>query len=146
MSLVVMGASYKTAPLEARERIAVPEKDLPQALRALAESEGVKEALVLSTCNRTEAYVDAKTDRLGAEALRRFFAERCGSKDGERNASRTGKRTERKAQTPYAAETARTPQALRAAESPVAQTARATSSRIASICTEASMRCSTCSA
>ena len=90
MSLVVMGASYKTAPLEARERIAVPEKDLPQALRALAESEGVKEALVLSTCNRTEAYVDAKTDRLGAEALRRFFAERCGSKGGERNASRTG--------------------------------------------------------
>ncbi len=83
MSLVVMGASYKTAPLTVRERVSVPENSLPQALRTLAESEGVKEALVLSTCNRIEAYVDAKTDRLGAEALRRFFAERCGSEGGE---------------------------------------------------------------
>ena len=78
MSLVTMGASFKSAPIRVRERIAVPAEEVPDALGRLLGYPGVNEALVLSTCNRIEAYVDAKTDRLGADALRAFFSERCG--------------------------------------------------------------------
>lgn len=78
MSIVAMGASYKTAPIEVRERIAVRAEDLAAALDALLAAEDVDEAVVLSTCNRTEVYVDAKTDRSGAEALEAFFRVRLG--------------------------------------------------------------------
>jgi len=40
-----------------RERLAFSEADLPSALRALAATDGVRECLLLSTCNRTEAYL-----------------------------------------------------------------------------------------
>lgn len=73
MSLVVMGASYKSAPMEIREQIAVPEEKQAEALSRLLMANGVKEALLLSTCNRVEVYVDAKTDRLGADAAQAFF-------------------------------------------------------------------------
>ena len=79
MSLVALGASYKSAPIASRERLAVSAGDLFAALASLAAREGVNEAVVLSTCNRVEAYVDAKTDRLGADALIAFFEERTGA-------------------------------------------------------------------
>lgn len=79
MSLVALGASYKSAPIASRERLAVSTGDLFAALASLAAREGVNEAVVLSTCNRVEAYVDAKTDRLGADALIAFFEERTGA-------------------------------------------------------------------
>lgn len=74
MSLVLMGASFKSAPIELRERLAVPEGQTPAAISWLLGREGVQEALVLSTCNRVEAYVDAQTDRLGSDALGGLFS------------------------------------------------------------------------
>jgi len=68
VSLVVMGASYKSAPIEVREHIAISSIEVPDVLAALVEDESIREALVLSTCNRVEVYVDARTDRLGAGA------------------------------------------------------------------------------
>lgn len=79
MSLVIMGTSHKTASIEQRGRAAIPEEDLESALHLLCATPGVKEAVLLSTCNRVEAYVDAKTDRLGADALESFFRERVGA-------------------------------------------------------------------
>ena len=79
MSLVIMGISHKTASIEQRGFAAVPEKDVPDALHMLKEAPGIKEALILSTCNRVEAYVDAKTDRLGVDALEAFFRAHMGS-------------------------------------------------------------------
>jgi glutamyl-tRNA reductase len=78
MSLVIMGASFKSAPITVREKIAVPAAQVPSALVELTANAGVDEALVLSTCNRVEAYVNAKTDRLGSDALEAFFRARCG--------------------------------------------------------------------
>ena len=78
MSLVAMGISHKTAPIDVRQRVAIPESDIPGALISIVNANGVKEALLLSTCNRVEAYVEAKTDRLGANALETFFRERAG--------------------------------------------------------------------
>lgn len=79
MSLVVMGISYKTATIEQRGPAAVPEEQLPAALGRLCDDGSVKGAVLLSTCNRVEAYLDAKTDRLGEDALRSFFASWMGA-------------------------------------------------------------------
>ena len=57
MSLVLLGISHRTAPIEQRERLALPEAALPQALALLAAQPGVREGLILSTCNRVEILV-----------------------------------------------------------------------------------------
>ncbi|MEO6065213.1 MAG: glutamyl-tRNA reductase, partial [Lysobacterales bacterium] len=56
MTLIALGLNHQTAPLELRERVAFPSQDLGSALRALAAQAGVREAAILSTCNRTELY------------------------------------------------------------------------------------------
>jgi glutamyl-tRNA reductase len=69
--LLALGISYKTAPVELRERVALPEGRAASVLRELISTEGVHEAVALSTCNRTELYlavsddVEAETTALG---------------------------------------------------------------------------------
>jgi glutamyl-tRNA reductase len=52
------GLSHATAPVELRERVAVPAKEQPEAVQQLTALEGVGEAVVLSTCNRMEIYAN----------------------------------------------------------------------------------------
>ena len=54
MQLSLVGLNHHTAPIEIRERLHFPEKDIPPALHALRERAGVGEALIFSTCNRVE--------------------------------------------------------------------------------------------
>lgn len=54
--LLVLGVNHRTAPVEVRERLAYQRQELPGALRRLLQREGIGEALLLSTCNRTEVY------------------------------------------------------------------------------------------
>jgi glutamyl-tRNA reductase len=56
MSLVVVGLSHRSAPVEVLERAAVPAVDAGKVLAQLVEREHVVEALLLSTCNRVEVY------------------------------------------------------------------------------------------
>jgi glutamyl-tRNA reductase len=56
MPLVVLGLNHRTAPIEVRERIVFDAPRLPQALAALRALPGIEEALIVSTCNRTELY------------------------------------------------------------------------------------------
>lgn len=58
--LFVIGVSHKTAPLATRERLAVTPDRVPELLDNLLENEGIDEAVLLSTCNRSELYVEAK--------------------------------------------------------------------------------------
>ena len=62
MSLLLLGISHHTAPIEERERLALPEAALPQALKLLAEQAGVREGLILSTCNRVEVLVEGAAE------------------------------------------------------------------------------------
>lgn len=57
MALITLGLSHHLAPVEARERMAFTDADLPAALARLRALPGVAEAAILSTCNRTELYV-----------------------------------------------------------------------------------------
>ena len=56
MAFNILGINHKTAPVALREKVAFSEDRLVAALRALREEMGVAEALILSTCNRTEVY------------------------------------------------------------------------------------------
>ncbi len=62
MSLVVLGLNHRTAPIEVRERIVFDSERLPQALASLHALPGLQEALIVSTCNRTEIYCVAEND------------------------------------------------------------------------------------
>ncbi len=54
MSLITIGLNHSTAPVEVRERIAIAPNDVADSLNAIRTIEGVEEAALLSTCNRTE--------------------------------------------------------------------------------------------
>ena len=56
MSLLAIGLNHKTAPVDIRERITFGPDIIVGALRSLLEIPGVEEAVILSTCNRTEIY------------------------------------------------------------------------------------------
>jgi len=58
----LVGLSHKTAPIEVRERVALSGDALKSALGELKAMNGVREALVVSTCNRVEVYVQALDD------------------------------------------------------------------------------------
>ena len=55
--LLAIGTSYRTAPVEVRERLAITESRAPQFLRELRGETEVHEAVAISTCNRTELYL-----------------------------------------------------------------------------------------
>jgi glutamyl-tRNA reductase len=55
--LLAIGTSYKTAPVEVRERLALPEARAGEFLRDLRGTTDVHEAVAVSTCNRTELYL-----------------------------------------------------------------------------------------
>ena len=70
MKFQLIGVNHKTAPVEVRERLAIPDARLPEALRRLAEHPGVDEGLILSTCNRVEVLAQTKN---GTVDLRGFL-------------------------------------------------------------------------
>ena len=57
--LLVAGVSHKTAPLDLRARVAIAPERVPELLDDLLENEGIDEAVLLVTCNRTELYASA---------------------------------------------------------------------------------------
>jgi glutamyl-tRNA reductase len=59
MQLFAFGINHHTAPLEVRERVAFSAERLPEALRDLVNRQPVREAAIVSTCNRTEVYCNA---------------------------------------------------------------------------------------
>src|SRR5574337_315960 len=60
MHLFAFGINHQTAPLDVREQVAFPPERMEQALRDLVEGHAVKEAAILSTCNRTEVYCNTE--------------------------------------------------------------------------------------
>jgi glutamyl-tRNA reductase len=56
MSLVVVGINHRTAPVDVRERVVFEPIRIPDALRELRSLESIEEAVIVSTCNRTELY------------------------------------------------------------------------------------------
>ena len=75
MSLAVVGISHRTAPVEVRERLAYSRAEVPSVLTRLRESGTSDEAVLISTCNRTELYVAAEELPAAEAAVRDLLAE-----------------------------------------------------------------------
>jgi glutamyl-tRNA reductase len=64
MNIIVLGLNHRTAPVELRELLAIPDSRMGEALARLMAYPGIKEAMYLGTCNRVEVYaVVEKSDR-----------------------------------------------------------------------------------
>jgi glutamyl-tRNA reductase len=72
MTLFALGLNHQTAPLAIREKVAIATDALSRAVGELTRERPVKEAAILSTCNRTEIYVSAEQPRLAAEWLAEY--------------------------------------------------------------------------
>lgn len=72
-ALVVIGLNHRTAPIEVRERFWMSAERQREALSALTRSEGIEEAFVFSTCNRTEFVVWGEAT-LAENSVLRFLA------------------------------------------------------------------------
>ena len=78
MSIVVIGVNQRSGPLSLLERVAVAPTDLPKAIAGLVARINVREAVVLSTCNRTEVYAVAERFHGAYADIRDFFCELGG--------------------------------------------------------------------
>src|SRR5262249_19061434 len=72
MNFHLIGVNHNSAPVEVRERLALPESRLAEACRRLREHPGVEEGFVLSTCNRVELLTNTKN---GSVDLRSFIGQ-----------------------------------------------------------------------
>ena len=75
MAVIVVGLNHRTAPLDLLERMTVPAETLPKALHDLVSRENVTEAVVLSTCNRTEVYLAAEKYHGALQDVRNSLSE-----------------------------------------------------------------------
>ena len=75
MSVVVIGLNHRSTPLDLLERMTIGDAQLPKALHDLISREDVSEAVVLSTCNRTEVYAVAERFHGAYQDIRDFLAE-----------------------------------------------------------------------
>lgn len=78
MHLVLVGLSHKTAPVAIREKLTFPAHVQEDALNHLARTDGIREAVILSTCNRTEVYAVASSEEGGVESVISFLADYHG--------------------------------------------------------------------
>jgi len=69
MNIFCLGLSHQTANVSVRERFAVPDAVLAEALQRLRKVPGVDEAVILSTCNRTEFYLAGDPGRPTPETV-----------------------------------------------------------------------------
>jgi glutamyl-tRNA reductase len=75
MNFCVLGLSHQTAPVEIREMVAFTPEQQRKGLLALSSSPQVKEAVILSTCNRSEVYALVAPQEGARENLLSFLAE-----------------------------------------------------------------------
>ncbi|KAF5740116.1 hypothetical protein HS088_TW11G00181 [Tripterygium wilfordii] len=77
-SVVVIGLSVHTAPVEMREKLAIPEAEWPRAIAELCGLNHIEEAAVLSTCNRMEIYVVALSQHRGVKEVTEWMSKTSG--------------------------------------------------------------------
>ena len=83
MSIVVIGVNHRTAPIDLLERVSVSGPELAKAITGLVSRANIREAAVLSTCNRTEVYAVAERFHGAYADIRDFFCELGGMQPDE---------------------------------------------------------------
>ncbi|WP_260705155.1 glutamyl-tRNA reductase [Edaphobacter flagellatus] len=75
LHLVLLGINHNTAPIEVRERLAIPSGRLADATRTLVHQPGIREGIILSTCNRVELLTVQENGSSEVPDLLRFLHE-----------------------------------------------------------------------
>ena len=78
MALVLVGINHNTANIALREKVAFPPEIVADALRQVYALESVNEAVIVSTCNRTEIYLEFDSDPEASEPGSDLAASRTG--------------------------------------------------------------------
>jgi glutamyl-tRNA reductase len=78
MTLLIVGLSHRSAPVEVREQVAVSLVDVGEVLAELLGGENVAEALLLTTCNRIEVYAEVTTFHGGLADVTEVLERRSG--------------------------------------------------------------------
>ncbi|MEZ0199221.1 glutamyl-tRNA reductase, partial [Pseudomonas qingdaonensis] len=73
MAFLALGINHKTASVDVRERVAFTPEQLVDALQQLCRLTSSREAAILSTCNRSELYIEQ--DHLSADAVLQWLAD-----------------------------------------------------------------------
>ena len=76
MNIAVVGLSHKTAPVEVREKLSIPEPQLEAAIAHLLSYPHIEEVAILSTCNRLEIYLVATETQPGIREVTQFLSEK----------------------------------------------------------------------
>ncbi|BAY12934.1 glutamyl-tRNA reductase [Calothrix sp. NIES-2098] len=75
MNIAVVGLSHKTAPVEIREKLSIPEPQTESAIAQLTSYPHIDEVAILSTCNRLEIYIVTGETEHGIREVTQFLAE-----------------------------------------------------------------------
>ncbi|MBD0264694.1 MAG: glutamyl-tRNA reductase [Tolypothrix sp. Co-bin9] len=75
MHIAVVGLSHKTAPVEVREKLSIPEPQTESAIAHLASYPHIQEVAILSTCNRLEIYIVTPETEQGIREVTQFLSE-----------------------------------------------------------------------
>ncbi|AFY32363.1 glutamyl-tRNA reductase [Calothrix sp. PCC 7507] len=75
MNIAVVGLSHKTAPVEIREKLSIPEAQIESAIAHLLSYPHIDEVAILSTCNRLEIYIVTPEIEYGIREVTQFLAE-----------------------------------------------------------------------
>lgn len=75
MNIAVVGLTHKTAPVEVREKLSIPEPQYEGAIAQLCSYPHVEEVAVLSTCNRLEIYLVLKEVEAGVREVTQFLSD-----------------------------------------------------------------------
>ena len=78
MSVIVVGLEQKLAPLDLLDRVSITETDAPKALGRLRDQPNLSEAVLLSTCLRTEVYAVVERFHDGVAEIQEFLADTSG--------------------------------------------------------------------
>ncbi len=73
MHIVVVGLSHRTAPVEVREQLSIPDSSIEDCLNLLKSSSEILEVSILSTCNRLEIYSLVKDINIGLSSIKGFL-------------------------------------------------------------------------
>jgi len=73
MKTVVIGLNHKTADVDLREKLAFNGPKLEDGIRQIRELSGIKETVIVSTCNRVEIYLTVKDVEKAFESVKDFF-------------------------------------------------------------------------
>lgn len=75
MNIVVVGLSHKTASVDIREKLSIPEAKIEGALAHLKSYPHIEEVGIISTCNRLEIYAVIKATEAGVTEITQFLSE-----------------------------------------------------------------------